>query len=167
MAKLPKDPENWLSEHLVYERWMLDYTYSRLGTDAATPLWFAMFESFAVHARNLYDFVRGGDGNVQASAFIGPTYAKPEGVMGETVRQFSPHVLHMGDARATTSDAKANSEDASAIYAWLRKQLDAFDAQLDGRYPMYTQRLSKVIKPAQPVIVGPPSATNIITILGD
>jgi hypothetical protein len=48
----------YLSDHLQYERWMLGEAFRELHTTPTGPRWNMVFESFCVHARNLYDFLR-------------------------------------------------------------------------------------------------------------
>lgn len=55
--KLEADLVTFLTEHLRYEREMLRFTYKMLFQMGGRR-WCAMFESFGIHARNLYDFLR-------------------------------------------------------------------------------------------------------------
>ena len=64
MTKQKSDEKliKYLQEHLKYERKMIGYTYQELFSKNHETLlskglrWCAMFESFGVHARNLYEF---------------------------------------------------------------------------------------------------------------
>jgi len=51
----------YLQEHLPYELKMLRYTYGQLLQKQHCLSWNAHFESFAVHARNLVNFLTNGD----------------------------------------------------------------------------------------------------------
>ncbi len=64
MATEDGHPEmlRYLREHVAYERTMLGYTYARLHDTAPGIAWNVVYESFGIHARNLYDFLR-NDGN--------------------------------------------------------------------------------------------------------
>jgi hypothetical protein len=60
MAKEKNEAEmlRYLEEHVAYERTMLGYTYARLHDTAPGVGWNVVYESFGIHARNLYDFFR-------------------------------------------------------------------------------------------------------------
>lgn len=56
----------YLADHVAYECEMLRHTYTRLHDTAPGLDWNVIYESFGIHARNLYDFFR-NEGNAQTT----------------------------------------------------------------------------------------------------
>jgi hypothetical protein len=67
-----EEKKEYLSEHLFYELLMLRYTAMQLKEVREQLAWNSFFESFGVHARNLYDFARNerDSRNFKASDFV-------------------------------------------------------------------------------------------------
>src|SRR5260370_30872325 len=56
----------YLREHVTYERTMLGFTYARLHDTVPGVAWNVVYESFGIHARNLYGFFR-NEGKTQTT----------------------------------------------------------------------------------------------------
>ena len=62
---------DYLKEHLPYMLKMLRYTFSRMQDEPNYLSWNAHFESFAIHARNLVNFLTNADkNNLKAGEFV-------------------------------------------------------------------------------------------------
>lgn len=131
MKKLTKEEiDNHLRDHLPYEKMMLEYTFKKISespTSLTTEDWNAYYESFAVHARILAEFLSNKDKkNLQAGQFItGFCEAKPPNLTGPFI-DLNEQVLHIGKKRPTESDKKVSIETAEKIYLWLNSAFDKF-----------------------------------------
>ena len=163
MAK-PKSDEvlgAYLKEHLKYERDMLRFTYGMLfKTD--NDRWCAMFESFGIHARNLYDFLRheGNKANtVRADDYVpGRSKPAPSNVDGKMNGSF----FHLSTSRL--GDKPVNITDAVAIGGWIDREWATWAGQLRDPFKPLVDA-SNACPPPLLTATSAPSATNhIITI---
>jgi hypothetical protein len=130
-TKSSGDLEAYLREHLKYERDMLRHTYSRL-TEMKGLDWCAMFESFGVHARNLYDFLR-NEGSASSTfravdyiaGYKGTPHSEVDGRMNESFFHMSAKRLQ-GDA--------VNTADAETIGGWIDREWAVWAGQLGEPY---------------------------------
>jgi len=58
MAKTDVAKMEYMEEHIPYELLMLRHTYQQMKSSNNQLDWNAFFESFCLHARNLYKFLR-------------------------------------------------------------------------------------------------------------
>jgi hypothetical protein len=163
MAK-PKSDEAlgaYLKEHLKYERDMLRYTYGMLFEPGAFR-WCAMFESFGIHARNLYDFLRheGSKTNtVRADDYV-PGRSKPaaSNVDGKMNSSF----FHLSTSRLGNNPV--DIIDAATIGSWIDREWATWAGQLGDRFKPLVDA-SEACPQRLLTAASAPSATNhIITI---
>jgi hypothetical protein len=119
-------------EHVAYERTMLGYTYARLHDTAPGMGWNVVYESFGIHARNLYDFLR-KEGKTQTT-FRADDYVKnwpkPKALL--SVNEFDVFLFHMSTARANRQ--KMNLERLQQIGTWLDIQWANWVRRLSSPY---------------------------------
>ena len=101
MATEEGDPEmlQYLKEHVAYERTMLGYTYARLHDTAPGIAWYVVYESFGIHARNLYDFLRNkGNNTTFCAADYVPSWTKAKPFLD--FNELDVFLFHMSTKRA-------------------------------------------------------------------
>jgi hypothetical protein len=131
--------QEYLREHLSYELLMLRYTATRLEHVRDQLLWNSLFESFGVHARNLYDFLRNeaDSRNFKASDFVDDfDCGEIESVRG-LIDKLRQQLLHLGKRRFKHGGIKLNSENAAKIDGWIEKAIAKFAAELPEQYREY------------------------------
>jgi hypothetical protein len=153
--KSSEDLVTYLSEHLKYERDMLRFTYDMLfKTDGYR--WCAMFESFGVHARNLYDFLRheGKSNTVRADNYV-PGRSKPaaSNVDGKMNGSF----FHLSTSRL--ENKPVSLADAIAIGGWIDREWAVWASQLGEPFKAFVDTSPACPEP-QLAVHGGPSATN-------
>src|SRR3981081_1240019 len=90
---------NYLDEHLPYMLKMLRYTYGQMLQKQHYLSWNAHFESFAVHARNLVNFLTNNDtGNFKAKDLVPAYRARISDNQGAMVLLREP-VFHLAKRR--------------------------------------------------------------------
>lgn len=116
--KSEEDLQAYLKDHLKYERDMLGFTFGMLSQSAGLR-WCAMFESFGVHARNLYDFLRHeGRGNtIRADDYV-PGRQKP--AASNVSQKMNSSFFHLSTSRL--KDQPVNLADAADIGDWIDKE---------------------------------------------
>jgi hypothetical protein len=129
------DLEDYLNRNLGSDLLMLRYTLSKIKTLQHQMDWNAYFESFAVHARNLYYFLTNEDGpNRRARDFTSQFKASKT---SETIRVFDKvhgQILHLGRNRPDDPSKKANLDSAQRLSDWIENNFKAF---IDGLGPEY------------------------------
>ncbi len=119
MAKEKNEAEmlRYLEEHVAYERTMLGYTYARLHDTAPGVGWNVVYESFGIHARNLYDFLR-NEGKTQttfrADDYV-DSWPKPNALL--SFNELDVFLFHMSTGRAERQ--KLNLQRLQQLGAWL------------------------------------------------
>lgn len=137
--KTPLPPDQlaaWLQEHLSYELLMLRLTYSKLSQVADQADWNAFYESFAVHARNLYYFLTNEE-ELQARHFVTDYKAVKTNETKGPLQRLALQVFHLSKDRPPTSSrrgAKIDAEDRQAVYSWIEDQMTDFVRQLPKSY---------------------------------
>ncbi len=123
---LPLD--EYLNDHLPYEQMMLKYTFERVSSGELRQLeWNAHFESFSVHARNLYQFLTNGDADIKAHHYVPAGFRSSK--TSETIRTFEQlnrQVHHLSAKRTGDSAAKVQLDHARSAYDWLTENLEQF-----------------------------------------
>jgi hypothetical protein len=154
-----QDLERYLSEHLAYERKMLGHTYEKLSLPLSLD-WCAYFESFGIHARNIYHFLR-HDGTknttIRADHYV-PQHKKPES--SHIDPRMNESFFHLSTKRL---DGKpVNLQDAIDIGVWLDREWKSWASMLPDNF--------RVLVDVRPVCVfttiylsGTKAATNHIT----
>ena len=145
MAMQRHELEQYLDDHLPYERMMLEYTFQKICAGGPQCDWNAYYEAFAVHARNLYQFLSNGDGNAKAHEFVPGFKARKTDATIPIFARISAQVLHMSPSRPTEAAKKVQIEDAKAIHNWIDQHFRSFVAALppDLR-PHWNEPRSKV-----------------------
>jgi hypothetical protein len=113
----------YLPEHFFYELLMLRYTAMRVQEVQSQLLWNALYESFAVHARNLYDFLRNEDDqrNFKASDYIKEFDCGKLTIKGK-IDRMQQQVLHLGKQRVMPeSQRRVNADDVKDIQKWIEE----------------------------------------------
>lgn len=114
--------EAYLREHLPYELLMLRYTGQRLLENLSPLNWNAHYESFVVHARNLYKFLT-NDEDVQAGAFARDFRARRPGF---PTQKLNAQVLHLSAGRPIASEEKLQTSDVQACLQWIESEFAKF-----------------------------------------
>jgi len=104
MATEKKEAEmlRYLREHVTYERTMLGFTYDTVPGVA----WSVVYESFDIHARNLYDFFR-NEGKTQTTfraADYVDSWPKPKPLL--SFNELDVFLFHMSTGRAEREKLK-------------------------------------------------------------
>jgi hypothetical protein len=123
-----------LGDHLPYEVLMLRHSYQRALEDRYALDWNAFHEAFAVHARNLFDFLmnEGGSNNFRARDFSpGFTVRKDAKVQRVIEQDLHWQVFHFGKQRQSEEEKKVGTEQRKAIFDWIEENFNAFIAALD------------------------------------
>jgi hypothetical protein len=127
-----QDKLKFLEEHLRYEYEMFDYSLSKLYCTGDPLGWNAFYESFAIHARNLYDFFRneGGGNNFKARDFAND-YVRPSA--NAKFNRLDPSVFHLGKQR-TGEDQKLSMQDLVDLAKWISTQHGRWHQKLDEKF---------------------------------
>lgn len=122
-----------LGDHLPYELLMLRHSYQRTFEDRYPLDWNASYEAFAVHARNLFDFLmnRGGSKNFNARDFSPKFTAKKDAKVTRLINQdLHWQVFHFGKQRKSEEDKKVGDDERKAIFDWIEENFEVFIAAL-------------------------------------
>jgi hypothetical protein len=126
-----EDKLKYLREHVAYEREMLEFTYARLHKTEPGKEWNMAYESFAVHARNLYDFLR-NEGKRQTN-FRADDYVEGWGLSAFTLfNDLDIFVFHMAASREERE--KLNLQILRKLGAWLDQQWAVWVGRLPQEY---------------------------------
>jgi len=126
-----------LADHLPYELLMLRYTMAEIRKPQSTLLWNALFESFGVHARNLYDFLtNGADSRSLMAKDFNDSLKVDKGDVSGKMDRLRSEVLHLGKRRKGTQAEKIDLSDAEAVFGWIEAGMATFIASL-GEYIAY------------------------------
>jgi hypothetical protein len=127
---------DYLPNHLLYELLMLRFTVMRLRGNQDQLLWNALYESFGVHARNLYDFLRndGDSRNFKASDYIVGFEVKDRNGVNGLVQTMHQQLLHLGKRRTANKDEKIDVSDIQKIAAWVETGIQKFLDELQVPY---------------------------------
>jgi hypothetical protein len=131
----------YLEEHVSYEVVMLNYTFMRLMTSqSSTPeeqLEFnAFLESFAVHARNLVEFLcnKAEDEARSACDYIPAFEAPNQAGVVQALFRLENQILRMSALRTTGPQGKFDIDDARELYGWLVPAILKFQGELSPLY---------------------------------
>ena len=134
MARKKQGPDKlqYLKEHVAYERTMLGYTYARLHDTPEPISWNVVYESFGIHARNLYHFFRneGLAGNhFKAGDYVnGWSPSKPL----HSFTKLNAFLFHMSTDR--TVHEKMNLARLQQLGSWLDTEWVKWAAKLPSPY---------------------------------
>jgi hypothetical protein len=137
---LNQQQRDYLEEHLPYMLKMLRYTYGQMLQKQHYLSWNAHFESFAVHARNLVNFLTNNDtGNCKASEFVQGYRARIGDDQG-AMTKLREQVFHLGKKRPRHVVDKFNTEHAKKVYNWIEKNFADFLSELGDLRPHFDDR---------------------------
>lgn len=147
----------YLKEHIKYEREMLRFTYDMLFSSDGKR-WCAMFESFGLHARNLYDFLRneGGAGTTFRAVDYARDHKKPGHSNVDGKMNASFFHLHKDRLEGRPVDLS----DAIEIGAWIDREWAKWAKKLGEAFQEHVDTELACPAPSSGPIVRP-SATNI------
>lgn len=118
---------SYLDEHLPYERMMLDYTFGKITTQQSQCDWNAYYESFVIHARNLYNFLTNNDGtNAKAHEFVFNFKARKSTGTISISSKLLAQVHHLSPKRPSAAEQKVQADDARVLYSWIDDNFDQF-----------------------------------------
>ena len=127
-----------LEDHLPYELLMLRHTYERMNTPRYPLDWNAHYESFAVHARNLFDFLtnRATANNFKASHFSTAFKVTKNDEVQRIINQdLHSQVLHLGKNRESDEDKKVGHQKREKVFTWIETNMAAFiDSLKDTKF---------------------------------
>jgi hypothetical protein len=160
----------YLEDHLPYEILMLRYTFQKIMAFQSQLDWNAYYESFVLHARNLYLFLTNGDGsNAKASDFIAGFKAQKTNETISAFQRLGTQVFHLGPARPSDELQKVAIVQATVVNNWLDQNFSSFIDGLDEKYRLHWQpgRADPAQAPGQIMRFGytGPSATNHIIVV--
>ena len=128
----------FLEDHGPYELGMLRYALAGCQTTFDDQLkWNVHFESFVVHARNLYSFLANEDrGNFQARDFVATSKfeAKKTSAAIATFQKLRAQVLHMGKNRPLVGPLRAQLSECEVVSKWIEENFRRFVAALEEPY---------------------------------
>jgi hypothetical protein len=123
-----------LGDHLPYEVLMLRHSYQRTLEDRYALDWNAFYEAFAVHARNLFDFLmnKGGSSNFNARDFSASFAAREDAAVQRLINQdLYWQVFHFGKQRKSEEDEKVGKEQRKAVFECIEENFNVFTEALD------------------------------------
>ena len=154
----------YLEEHLDYERRMLRFTY-RMLFETDGPRWCAMFESFGIHARNLYDFLR-HEGKaattIRAVDYV-PNRKKSE-ALATIDAKMNSSLFHLSTSRL--GNKPVTLSDAIMIGAWIDREWQAWAAQLPQPFCSSVGTELTCPQPLEEASVSPSATGHIIALPG-
>lgn len=154
---------DWLREHLHYELAMLLHTYGKICDLRQSLDRCAFYESFVVHARNLYAFLTNekDQRNYRADEFVDGFTAKSDELHGK-IQRMNTQVQHMGKARVGDDDPgnKVTTLDCEAVARWVEKHLQRFLDLLQAPYRQVWIDLAPAMQPGLTLTLPSPKYTD-------
>jgi hypothetical protein len=135
---VPEKLTKHLAESLPYELLMLRHTHRQLSQEQNQLDWNVFLESFAIHARNIIDFLtnRSDSRDIEASHFGGaykpPAHRELDGLKQKLHYQ----ILHLGKRRQGELDREErfNTDDADKLCRWIEDAMARFLSSLSVEY---------------------------------
>ncbi len=131
----------FLQERVGYELAMLNYTFMRLVTARPSTLEEqldrnAFMEAFAVHARNLIQFLsaKTESDDRNATDYVPDFEAPDQAHLEEPLRRLEKQILSLAAFRATGPREKFGVEDARELYTWIVPTILKFEEGLGPEY---------------------------------
>ena len=163
---------DYLDEHLPYMLGQMRYDYNKLKQPLHFRDWNASFQSFAVNARNLVQFLTNGDTrNFKANDFI-PEFRNRKGDIQGPMKKLDDQVFHLGKARPREEDKKFGFAAANDVFDWIEEGMNDFLGRLSledkkvwnakKAEPRFEEASAPTLGPTGPA--APPSASSSITI---
>jgi hypothetical protein len=123
-----------LGDHLPYEVLMLRYTQSQVNKLLYPLDWNEQYESFAVHARSLTDFLSNENGsrNFNAEDFSVKFKIDDDAELRRVVNQdMNAQVFHFGKNRKSDEERKIDVQKVNRIFPWLMQNCRRLIEELD------------------------------------
>lgn len=148
--------EEILGEHLPYELWMLEETFTRLNQSKTdVVLTNALIEAFCIHARQLLEFFENKQGR-KAKEFTGGSYAAAHlGALTKLERdKLNTQIAHITGKRTADSVDKIDQILRAKFLRALMKEANDFKKQLAPefqglfRYPMANESIASSDNPS-------------------
>lgn len=135
MASVTEKNE-YIKDHLRYEFLMLCHTLLRMENTKHELDWNAFYESFAVHARILYDFLTNekDSRNFKASDYVEEFEADKRDAAISIFKDLNAQVFHLGKRRPYVNSDKVCLPQAQKVYAWIKANFENFIDQLSEPY---------------------------------
>ena len=138
MATSDGEKIEYLTKHLAYERQMLGYTFSQLHSQGNQLAWNAHFESFCIHARNLYCFLnnRKGSATLRACDFS-PAWAGRSN--NQILQNMDTFIFHLSAGRLKRKRFDFGQVQAIGMWldgqwaSWANELQDPFNDLTDGK----------------------------------
>src|ERR1043166_2628722 len=166
---------DYFNEHVLYELLMLRFSRSRLQS-APQLLWNAMFSSFNVSARNLYDFLNNKGTKNEVNLHEYRKHANNfklssiSDITG-TLQKINEQVFHMGRKRPKDT-GKITLDRVERVFTWAESNMLGLVASFDEGFRSRIQ-MDRADPNHQPTgyMSGPtgpsaPTATNHVTFVG-
>ncbi|MCC5655335.1 hypothetical protein LC609_37490 [Nostoc sp. XA013] len=118
----------WVEKHLSYEIDMLRHTITAMHETGDQLQYNVQYESFSVHARNLYQFLTDhkDQRTLYAEDFL-DDYKKPDtNAVKGFMNTLNEQVLHPHKNRKINAADKIQIDDAYEAYKWLETQMTTF-----------------------------------------
>jgi hypothetical protein len=153
---------DFLGDHLRYEIGMLRPAHNYINQLPEGGAWNAYYECFAVHARNLVQFLsdKRTKNSFKASDFA-KNYKQPDkDTIKGTMQMLVEQVFRPAKNRKKHSSEKVNLDCCNKLRTWIEGALSEFDARIDEDYRSYWKSLNP---PPEVSIGGLARATNHVT----
>jgi len=128
--------KSYLNEHLGYEMFMLRYTAQTLPQRHQQLEWNICMESFAVHARILYEFLTNDKNarNFRANEYV-PHFDAPKTDDTKSVfDRVNRQVLHLAKNRPNEASGKIILTDVDKAMQWIEHHFKIFVDSLEEPY---------------------------------
>ena len=162
----------YLRDHVAYELEMMRHSYDRMVEAEDQSDRNSFFEAFAIHARNLYWFLRNNsEHNYYKASDFAKNYRRPnpDKVKG-IADKISKQVAHISSQRTIDEENKINFSNAKEIADWIDHYVFVFASKLDDCFVPHFNPGKHFYKPSRPGTTAS-SATNAITttsaVIGD
>src|SRR5262245_18238007 len=121
-------------DHIVYELEMLRFAYNEIAKREVGLECNAFIQSFAVHARSLYEFLTSkvgyGDKNARAYHFVTDFEHADKERVKPIIEKIENQIVHTGWARTDDRTIKFNGTDMIQIVEWSEAGLRDFATRL-------------------------------------
>jgi hypothetical protein len=128
----------YFNEHILYELLMVRYAQKQLKTETQI-IWNAMFATFNVSARNLYEFLNNKGSNNEVKVcdyqkFYGKFGRTPISDITGTLQKLNERCFHMGKKGPTAPDKKVNSQKIQTMLDWIEENMNRLVTNFDEEF---------------------------------
>ena len=122
---------SFLVDHIAYEREMLAFCFKKLHETTAGLEWNAFYESFGIHARNIYDFLR-NDGTKGTTFRANFYYKSWKSLAYKDFNNVNGFIAHMSLDRL--NGEKLNLEKIQKMGAWLDEEFKNWGEKIEENF---------------------------------